>query len=144
MKTREKAKEQTIKLIEQNIDRYNELNHTSHNKIWIEVYPDGNVYETEEASNNTYHMINDKKVANVLDIAKCEYCDCDACVSWRDAHDTEVTEEEFKTRWHYEKSDVGENFANHLKNYEYYDYEMADRAAEAIDGIEYGYFDDEQ
>lgn len=147
MKTiRETAKENATELISENIDRYNELAHLSHNHIWLEAYPDGNVTEAEEPDNNTTHWIDypTKEVASILTIAKCEYCDCDACASWRQSSDDDITDEEFESRWGFSKEDVGNDFARHLRDYDAYDGDIEYNALVAIDEIEYGYFDDEQ
>lgn len=146
MKTmRELAKDNAIALIEENLDVYNEWAHRSHNHIWIEALPDGSVHQTEEADMNTTHWIiyPNKAIANILTIACCEYCDCDACASYDQAHDDYIDDDEFKSRWRYRKCDVDDDFSKHLKDCEMYDYDMADNAVAAIDKIDYGYFDDE-
>lgn len=140
-----KLKENAAKLIDENGDRYNELAHLSHNHIWIEAMPDGTVHETEEASMQTSHYISypDEPIAEILTISRCQYCDCDACASWHQAHDKDVSDEEFEERWGFTKEDVGDDFASHLRDYEMYNYDLEDTAMTAIDNIEYGYFNDE-
>ena len=132
-------------MIEENIDLYNKWAHTSNNHIWIEVYPSGNVYQTEEASMNASHYISypDKEVQSILEIADCTYCDCDACASYNQAHDDDIEDQDFEKHWGYAKADVSEDFVEHLKDCEYYDYDMVERALEAYDDIPFGYFDDE-
>ena len=142
---REIAKENITKLINENIDRYNELSHTCHNYLWLEVYPDGTANETEEVSPMTTHWIDypKKNVANVLSIAQGFYCDCDACESYKQAFDDEITDDDFKSKWGYDKGDVDKNFAQHLKDYEAYDYDMVGNACDNIDDLYFGYFEDE-
>lgn len=122
------------------------MGHTSHNHIWIEVYPDGKVYQTEEVDMNTSHYLSypDEEVQSILEIANCQYCDCDACASYKQSHDDDMDDQSFYDHWGYNKEDVDEDFAQHLKDYEYYDYDMAENALNAIDEIPYGYFDDEE
>ena len=142
---REIAKKNVENFVDENLDRLNELTHASHNHLWIEVYPDGSVNLAEEASMQTSHWIEygKKAVASVLEVATCQYCDCDACLSYKQAHDDDVDEEEFHDRWGYSKEEVGNDFSSHLRDLESYDYDMPDKAMAAIDQIEYGYFDDE-
>ena len=143
---REQAKNNAIKMIKNNLDRYNELTHLSHNHIWLEVYPDGKCNEAEEVDRNTSHWIDypDKAVATIYTIANCEFCDCDACVSWRDAHDEDMSDKEFAAKWGYDRLEVSDtDFAQHLKDYESY-IDPTDDVLSAIDDIEHGYFSDEQ
>jgi len=147
MKTlREIAKENASKLISENIDRYNELAHLSHNHIWLEAHPNGDVTEAEEADRNTTHWIDypNKEVESIYTIANCEYCDCDVCASWQQSGDDDITDEEFESRWGFSKEDVGNDFCSHLRDYDAYNGDIEDDALAAIDDIEYGYFDDEQ
>lgn len=146
MKTlRNTAKEAAMQLITDNLDTYNEWAHRCHTHVWIEVHPDGSVHQTEEANMQTCHYIDypDNEVASILDIARCEYCDCDGCASYNQAFDDEIDGEEFEERWGYPRKDVDQDFAQHLKDCELYDYDMADNALAEIDEIPYGYFDDE-
>ena len=147
MKTlREIAKENAAKIIDENLDRYNELSHLSHNHIWLEAMPDGTVHETEEASMQTYHYVkySEQPVADILTIASCQYCDCDACASYKQAFDDDVSSEDFSEKWGYDRTDVDPDFATHLRDYEMYNYDFEQDALDAIDDIDYGYFDDEQ
>lgn len=146
MKRREEAKKNAIELIEKNLDIYNEWSHQSQNHIWIECMPDGSVYQTEEADMQTRHYIDypDEEVANILDIAICQYCDCDACASFNQSTDPDIDDVEFESRWGYKREDVCGDFAQHLKDYEMFNYDLADAAVKAIDEIPYGYFDDEE
>lgn len=147
MKTtlREIAKKNIESCIEQNINKLNELAHTSHNHVWLEVYPDGDVSLAEETDMQTSHWVKygEKAVATVLEVATCQYCDCDACESFAQAHDEDVDEDEFLTRWGFSKEDVGDNFAQHLKDFEAFNYDMADDAVAAVNDVQFGYFDDE-
>lgn len=145
MKTREIAKKNVKSCIEQDLNKLNEVAHTSHNHVWLEVYPDGNVSLAEEADMQTSHWVKygEKAVATVLEVATCQYCDCDACASFAQAHDEDVDEDEFLTRWGFEKKDVGDDFAQHLKEFEFFNYDLAADAVAAVDNIDFGYFDDE-
>jgi hypothetical protein len=108
--------------------------------------PDGSVHQTEEADMNTRHYIDYpyEEVANVLDIAICQYCDCNACASFIQSTDPDIDDEEFESRWGYKRDDVSSDFAQHLKDYEMYNYDMANISCEEIEEIPYGYFDDEE
>lgn len=143
---RETAKANAITLIEANLDTYNEWAHNHHTHIWLEAWPDGEVHQTEEASMQTTHWLDypNHPVATILEIARCEYCDCGACASFDDASNPNITNEEFEEKWGYSREDVSGSFAQHLKDYEVYDFDMVDRALAAIDDIEFGYFDDEE
>lgn len=148
MKKREIAKQNATELIAANLDRYNELMHDHSIHMWLQCNPDGTIDECQEADMNTRHYISypDKPLANILDIITCGgQCDCDACVSWRDAHSGDMTDEEFETKWGYDRFEaygLDYSFAQHLKDYDAY-IDPTDDALSAIDGIEYGYFDDE-
>ena len=141
---RNQAKENAKKYVENNIDRLNELSHQSHNHIWVEVTPDGQVSMAEEADISTRHLSNGGEIANVLTIASCEYCDCDACSSYRQSKDDDISDEDFSEHWGYIREDVSDSFAQHLKDCEAYNYDMADEVEEAIDDLPQGYFEDEK
>lgn len=95
--------------------------HRSHTHQWVEVYPDGTVCETEEVDDNTGHYLEypNRPVATLLEIASSSsgYCDCDVCcaIKWYEDHELATSE------WDYVE-------------------EMLD----ALESIEYGYFDDEE
>lgn len=150
MKTiREKAKENV-----QNLD-YDTLNdwavsaHTSRTHRWVEVHPDGDVSETEEADNNTTHWVDypNKEVASIYEISaeSCEPCNCDICCLYQDYEDGD--KEEFlcghsEEDWEYCQENTLEQALrdnDSLKSAS----DIRDEMLDNIDEIYYGYFDDE-
>lgn len=140
---RNQAKENAKNIIENNINRLNETRHQTHIHCWIEVRPDGVASIAEEADMTTIHLYNGHELANVLDIACCEHCDCDACASYRQAKDPDIDDDTFRASWGYDRSEVSGNFAQHLDDCEAFDYDMADEVEEAIGELPFGYFADE-
>lgn len=141
MKTlREIAKDNAREFINGNIETLNVLSHRSHNHIWVEVLPDGTVHLAEEASMQTYHA----NGVNVLDIARCEYCGCDACASYDQAFDGDIDNEGFARSWGFDRQDVEEDFFQHLRDFDFVYYDFENDVIAEIDNVEYGFFDDEK
>lgn len=151
MSLRDLAISKTISICEDDdtLDRYNELSHTGNTHIWLCAGCDGDVWETEEADMQTGHYYDypHEPIANILDICTCDsgYCDCDACVSWRDLEDDNISDEEFERRWGCErdKKELEYGFASWLRDWDEYYSDYAQDAINNINEIEYGYFDDE-
>ncbi len=128
--------------------------HDTNSHKWMEVTPDGNVHETEEADNNTGHYISypDKPVVSVFNIndESCEACNCDICVMYRHAEDgKEVFIEDYghtEEEWDYcnktsqDDAIVEYESGNGGLNAE----SIREQMIEAIEGIERGYFEDEE
>ena len=118
---------------------------------WMEVYPNGNVYETEEPDNLTRHYIKypTKEVANIYDIRqeRGESCGCEICSMYRDFKD--MDKEEFVDSY----SEEDWNYCNKYEREDaiiYYEHDndscgedIRKHMLSAIDQIYYGYFDDE-
>lgn len=151
MSLRDLAKSKAIAICEDddNVDRYNEWSHTGNTHVWLCAGKDGDVWETEEADMQTghYYDYSHEPIANILDICSCDsgYCDCDACVSWRDLEDDNISDEEFERRWGCErdKKELEYGFASWLRDWDAYYSDYAQDAINNINDIEYGYFDDE-
>lgn len=152
MKTiREKAKAYVESLDYKTLNDWAIKDHTSQTHMWVQVYPDGQVSETEEADNNTTHWIDypDKEVLSVYEIstASCEPCNCDICCMYRHYEDCDGDKEEFlyshsEDDWDYCQENTLEQAlrdCDYLKSTSDIREEMLD----AIDEIYYGYFDDE-
>lgn len=127
-------------------------NHTSCSEQWVEVYPDGSWHVAEEASSNTSHYIEypNKPVASIYEIANSssQYCDCWVCKCWDDYNNDEITDEEFEEEYEFTRGDMeNDTFESLVVEYNHnndvYESEVIDEMLEAIDNIEYGYFDDE-
>ena len=134
------------------LDRLIVMGHDTHSHKWMEVYPNGSVNEAEEADNNTSHYIKypDKEVASIYEIHRecAEACNCDTCTMYRQLAD--YSKEEWVDRW-------GEDAWDYCNTYSL-EYALLDDAREAgitgesvreqmvsaIEGIEYGYFNDEE
>lgn len=151
MSLRDLAKSKAIALCEDddNVDRYNEWSHTGNTHVWLCAGEDGDVWETEEADMQTNHYYDypNNPIANILNICSCDsgYCDCDACLSWRDLEDDNISDEEFEQRWGCErdKKELEYGFASWLRDWDAYYADYAQDVIDAINDIEYGYFDDE-
>lgn len=128
--------------------------HDTNSHKWMEVTPDGNVHETEEADNNTTHWIDypNKEVATIFNInnESCEACNCDICVMYRHAEDGKEafiedyghTEEE----WDYcNETSLDDAILEFERDNDGLDGEsIREQMIDAIEEIDYGYFDDEQ
>lgn len=126
--------------------------HTGTTHEWIEVYPDGDVHEAEEADDNTTHWIEypKKAVATLYDICHpndCQ-CDCDDCTMYERFE--EMTKEEFIDRYDedvweycnttsYEESIIDTNHDNGI-----YADDVRQWMLDNLGEIEQGYFDDEE
>lgn len=152
MKTiREQAKENVHKLSNDTLNDWAVSEHTSNTHRWVEVHPDGQVSETEEADNNSSHWIDypNKEVASIYEIstASCEPCNCDICCMYRHYEDCDGDKEEFL--YSHSEEDLEycqENTLEQalrdndsLKSAS----DIRDEMLDAIDEIYYGYFDDE-
>lgn len=119
---------------------------------WVECEPDGDVHETEEVDNNTSHWIDypNKEVACIYTICqeRAGVCNCDICTMYR--HFEDMDKEEFIERY----SEDDWNYCNeHSLDDAILDFEhendglnredIREQMVDAIKGIEYGYFDDE-
>ena len=127
--------------------------HSTNSHKWVEVTPDGNVHEAEEADNNTTHWIEypNKEVASIFNInnESCEACGCDICVMYRHAEDGKEafiedyghTEEE----WAYcnETSQDEAIIEYELDNGGLDGEGIREQMIEAIEEINFGYFNDE-
>lgn len=128
--------------------------HRSHTHQWVEVYPDGTVCETEEADDNTGHYLEypNRPVATLLEIASSSsgYCDCDVCCAIKRYEEylrNEMDAEEFNQLTGYDAAEFDEYSLHDL----YEDHELAtsewdyvEEMLDALESIEYGYFDDEE
>lgn len=130
------------------------MSHDTNSHKWIEVRPDGMVYQTEETDNNTTHWINypNKEVASIFNIndESCEACNCDICRMYRHAEDGKEafiddyghTEDE----WNYcivtNKDDAIVEYE--IENGGLEGEGIREQMIDAIEEIEYGYFNDEQ
>ena len=150
MKTiREQAKDFVNGLDYDTVNEWTIAQHSSMTHMWVQVYPDGQVSETEEADNNTTHWIDypDKQVASIYEISRAtaEPCGCDICTMYR--HFEEEDKEDFiamygEEDWEYCNETPYEEAlrdCDMLKRNSDILHEMLD----AIDNIDYGYFDDE-
>lgn len=150
-------RQQVIEAIE-NFDRETLRNmaireHTAQTHQWVEVHPAGDVTEAEEADNNTTHWVTypDKAVASIYEISKAtgEKCNCDACTMYNDYllavkyDDKESFIETYSEEdWEYCKSHTIEDVLDDyevLKGIE----DIRDEMLEAVEAIQFGYFDDE-
>lgn len=148
---RQKAIEFVNNMTDEELDRLIVMGHDTHSQKWMEVYPNGNVHETEEADNNTSHYISypDKEVAGIYEIhSQCaEACNCDVCVMyrWFENEDKEDFIERYsEDDWNY----CNENTLHDaILDCEHDNGNYADGIREqmiaAIEDIEHGYFDDE-
>ncbi len=150
MKTiREKAKENVQELSYETLHDWAVSEHTSRTHRWVEVHPDGDVSETEEADNNTTHWVDypNKEVASIYEISaeSCEPCNCDICCLYQDYEDGD--KEEFlcghsEEDWEYCQENTLEQALrdnDSLKSAS----DIRDEMLDNIDEIYYGYFDDE-
>ncbi len=151
MKTREKAINAINNLDADVLKEYLIGSHSTRSHRWVEVEPDGEVHQTEECDNYSTHWIDypHKEVAEIYEISRnsAEPCSCAMCREYRD----------FKSM---DKEDFVESYSQ--DSYEYwrdtdidtalYDFEtdngrfpedIREEMIDAVDGIEYGYFDDE-
>ena len=153
MKTnREKAIEYVNAMDIDNLEDMVVRTHGNLTHQWVEVYPNGIVHETEEPDNNTSHWIDypNKAVANIYDICResAEPCNCDICTMYRDFED--MDKEDFiecysEEDWDYCNENSREeailNFESDNGGLSGED--IREQMVDAIKGIEYGYFDDE-
>ncbi len=148
---RQKAIDYVNNMSDEELDRLLVEEHEYRTHKWMEVYPNGNVHETEEPDNRTSHYINypDMEVANIYDIhPECaESCGCDICSMYRDFKD--MDKEEFVDSY----SEEDWNYCNEheredaILDYEHdngsYGEDIREHMLSVINQIDYGYFDDE-
>lgn len=126
--------------------------HKTNSHRWVEIEPDGNVHDTEESNNNNSHWIDypNKEVASIYEVCResAEPCNCDMCTEYR--HFNEMSKEEFIESY---SEDSYEYWESRTLDEALLEYEIdngrdaediRDEMLEAIDEIEYGYFDDEE
>lgn len=151
MTNREKAIQYVKELDD---DFFSDLIVRSHNNQthkWIEVYPNGNVHETEEADNNTSHWVEypKKEVECIYDIHQesCEACSCDTCYEYRNFE--ELSKEEFieeysEEAWNYwQKYGLESALLDVAHDNGVYEEDIRDEIIRNIENIYHGYFDDE-
>lgn len=150
---RQKAIDYINNMSDDELDRMVVCTHDTNSHKWMEVYPNGNVHETEEADNNTTHWIKypTKKVACIWDIhqERAEACPCDICTMYR--HFKDMDKEEFVGRYSEEDWDYCNetNLDDAILEFErdndgLYGEDIREQMIYAIEEIEYGYFDDEE
>lgn len=124
--------------------------HDTNSHKWMEVYPDGTVHEAEEADNNTRHYIRyPKPVASIYDINQATggSCNCDDCTMYR--HFAEMSKEEFVERydenvWDYcSSTTLEECILETAHDNGIYGEDIRTQMLDAINEIEYGYFNGE-
>ena len=137
-------------------DELNDMVVRSHDRTthqWMECYPDGSVSETEEVDNNTTHWIDypNKAVAAIYNICSesAESCSCDICTMYRHFEDMdkdEIIERYSEEDWDYcnatSLDDAILEFES--ENGGLAGEDIREQMITAIEGIEYGYFDDEE
>ena len=126
--------------------------HKTNSHEWIEVLPNGTIKEAEEADNNSCHYISypDKEVANIYDIHQqsAEQCGCDVCRMYRDF--TELSKDEFVEQWdediydYVSSTDYEDAIVEDAHDNGIYEYDIRQQIIDAINDIEFGYFDDEE
>lgn len=150
MKNREKAIQQ-VKHIGYDYLRILVIkSHDTNSHKWMEVTPGGKVRKAEEADNNSAHYVSypDKPVASIFNIndESCELCNCDICTMYRRFEDGK---EAFIQDYGYTEEDW--DYCNETSQ----DDAIVDNGGldgegireqmiDAIEEIEYGYFDDEE
>ena len=124
--------------------------HTSTTRQWVEVYPDGTINQAEEADNNTTHWISypEKAVANIYTISNANCgCNCDICIMYK--HFEGLCKEEFieaygEDDWEYcNDNSLEQAIYDYSTDNGVFPSDIRDAMLEAIDDIEFGYFDDE-
>lgn len=125
---------------------HNDLNHE-----FIEVYPDGKVYDTEEPDNNTTHWVSypSKSVEIIYQIhyESCEACNCDVCHMFREYD--HLDEDEFLNVYgaealSYCKSMTrDEAILSAAHDNGDYEEDIRDNILSTLENIHYGYFEDE-
>ena len=148
---RQKAIDFVNNMSDEELDRLLVCGHDTNSHKWVEVYPNGDVNETEEADNNTTHWIDypKKQVACIFNICyeSAESCNCPVCRLYND----------FETLNHnafYELySEKDWDYCNEHSRFDSiidsehdegnYSESIREQMLEAISEIEYGYFNDE-
>ena len=151
MKLREKAIESVRQISDNQLKQVLIDSHLCMNHKWVCVYPDGSISETEEADNNTTHWVSypEKEVVNIYTIstATCEPCNCDICVEFR--HFERLDKQEFieaygEDEWNYcNETELENAILEYCRDNGISQYDIVDEMIDNIEGIEYGYFDDE-
>lgn len=149
---RRKAIEYVEEMSDEELDDMVVRSHDMSTHQWVECEPDGTVHETEEADNNTSHWIDypNEEVATIYEICResAGRCNCDTCTMYR--HFADYDKDEFVDRY----SEDDWDYCNNTKLEEaILDYErendgltgegIREQMMDAIEEIEYGYFDDE-
>ena len=148
---RQKAIDFVNNMTDDEFDRLVVLGHDTHSHNWMEVYPNGNVHEAEEADNNTTHWIEypKKSVASIYNIHNecAEACNCDICTMYRRFNDDEkesFIEDYGQEEWDYcNQNNQMEAILDHEHDNGFYGDDIREQMVSAIKDIEYGYFDDE-
>lgn len=149
---RQKAIDYVNDMTANELDRLIICGHDTNSHKWIEVETDGEVHETEEANNNTRHYVSypDKEVKNIYNIndQSAGACCCDICAMY--SHFEDWDKEEFIERyseddWNYcNKTDKDDAILQYHRDNDCPTREdIRKQMIDAIEDIEYGYFDDE-
>lgn len=127
--------------------------HTACSCKWVEVYPNGTWAVTEEVSANTTHWLDypNKQIESIYHIcdSSSQYCDCWVCTLNRDYDNEEMTDEEFEQEYEFTRESIKDDsfkqlVADYYHNKDVYECQVRDELINAVDNIEYGYFDDEE
>lgn len=136
-----------------NWQRWNELTHTSHCHVWVEIYPDGKYHETEEPDDYTKHYIGSpgKRVESILHIASSNdyMCDCDVCHALKELDEYKkgyITADEYKALMGFDVKDIdGQDLYDVLYDYDFLigQDDFVEQMEMNLAEIPCGYFDDE-
>ena len=128
----------------------NHLNSRTHKGV--EVYPDGEVHVAEEADNNTMHYIDypNKPVESIYEITSStgSVCDCDVCAEH--GQFLEMDKDEFIREYgedsyeFWQTTSLEDALADYTHDAGVYEDDIRQDMLNAIDEIEYGYFEDEK
>lgn len=140
---------------EWDVDELNDMivrSHGANSHKWVECMPDGTVHETEEADNNTSHWLDypNKEVATIYEICqeRAGYCNCDICTMYRwfaDEDKEEFIERYSEEDWNYcNETSLSDAILDFERENDGLTGEaIREQMIDAIEEIEYGYFDDE-